>query len=115
MRDAEERRKKMATRKAGGINSHAFTTNFAHEIQTLNDVKTKFKQISNIVIQDLFNVLQDADIVGEILQMAFPNLYDSKAIGEVDKIFNKPKQVQPRKAVIVGLKFWTPQLIKKFL
>ena len=47
--------------------------------------------------------------------MAFPNLYDSKAIGEVDKIFNKPKQVQPRKAVIVGVKFWTPQLIKKFL
>ena len=47
--------------------------------------------------------------------MAFPNLYDSKAIGEVDKIFNKPKQVEPRKAVIVNAKFWTPQLIRKFL
>ena len=115
MRDAEERRKKMATKKAGGINSHAFQTNFAHEIQTLNNLKSKFKQISNIVIQDLFGVLQDADLVGDILQMAFPNLFDSKAIGWIDSIFNKPKNLQPRKAKITGTKFWTGELIKKFL
>ena len=57
MREADERRKKMATKQAGGINSHAFQTNFAHEINTLNNVKSKFKLISNVVIQDLFNVL----------------------------------------------------------
>ena len=50
IRDADERRKKLATKQAGGINSHAFETNFAHEISTLNTVKTKFKLISNVVI-----------------------------------------------------------------
>lgn len=67
------------------------------------------------MIQDLFNVLNDADLVGEMLQMAFPNLYDAKAIGQVDSLFNKPKEVKPRAAKITGATFWTPQLIKKYM
>ena len=32
-----------------------------------------------MVIQDLYNVLQDANLVEEILKMTFPKLFDSKA------------------------------------
>ena len=58
----------------------------------------------------------DADLVGNILQLTFPDLYDQKAIGQADSMFNKPKEVQPRRGQkISGVKFWTSDLINKFL
>ena len=63
-----------------------------------------------MVIQDLYNVLQDANLVEEILQMTFPKLFDSKAAKQDEQMFNKPKNVQPRKAIPAGssAQFWTP-------
>ena len=69
----------MQQQQQAGVNYHPFKTNFADEVKTLNDCKTNFKLISNMVIQDLYNVLQDANLVEEILKMTFPKLFDSKA------------------------------------
>ena len=84
MRDAEERRKKAQTKMNRGVNSYPFQTNFAHEITALNGIKAKFKLISNLVIQDLYNVLQDADLIEIMLEMTFPNLYNVKAVNQVE-------------------------------
>ena len=49
--------------------------------------------------------------------MTFPKLFDSKAAKQDEQMFNKPKNVQPRRAIPAGssTQFWTPQLINRFL
>ena len=56
-----------------------FKTNHAMEIKPLNEIKAKFKQLSNTVIQDLYNVFCDVGMVEEILKMTFPMFLDQNA------------------------------------
>lgn len=49
------------------------------EIKPLNEIKAKFKQLSNTVIQDLYNVFCDVGMVEEILKMTFPMFLDQNA------------------------------------
>lgn len=56
-----------------------FRTNHVNEVQPLNEIKNRYKQITNEVIQDLYNVFNDVALVGQILQMTFPALQDYSA------------------------------------
>ena len=42
----------------------------------MNDIKANYKQLSNTVIQDLYDVFQDATVIDEILLMTFPMFKD---------------------------------------
>ena len=45
-------------------------------MRVLNDIKANYKQLSNTVIQDLYDVFQDATVIDEILLMTFPMFKD---------------------------------------
>lgn len=78
MRLAAERRQRLQAA-AGDWSSgeYNFITNHAREIKPLNDIKAHYKQLSNSVIQDLYSVFNDVNMVDEILNMTFPMFKDS--------------------------------------
>ena len=85
MREAEERRQRL--QQAGGQwaqqsnEGHNFNTNHAREIRPLNDIKARYKQLSNTVIQDLYDVFHDVSMIDDILKMTFPMFMDKSAAG----------------------------------
>lgn len=76
-------------------------TNHAREIKPLNDIKARYKQISNTVLQDLYNIFRDVNMVEEILKMTFPMFLDQNH-NAMDKMFSKPAQSSIKSGVIGG-------------
>ena len=89
------------------------------ELQPLNDVKSKFKQLSTSVIQDLYNVFFDVSLVDEILTMTFPMFRDQNNHSRLAEMFNKPKEIEAlrgsRPMSLQGDTFWTDTLVRSFL
>ena len=94
MKQAAERRQRL---QADGGNwgnptnqEHNFVTNHAREVKPLNDIKARYKQLSNTVLQDLYNIFRDVNMVEEILVMTFPMFRDQAV--NLGKMFSKPAQ-----------------------
>ena len=91
MKEAADRRQRLAAA-AGEWNHNEFNfkTNHAREIKPLNDIKARYKQLSNSVMQDLYDVFRDVGMVEEILKMTFPMFLDQSAgIGQLGKILER--------------------------
>ena len=84
MRQAAERRKRLQATGAQSQwqaknNEFNFRTNHANEIKPLNDLKNRYKQLSNSVMQDLYDIFRDVTLVEEVLGMTFPMFLDQGA------------------------------------
>lgn len=99
-----------------------FKTNHVMEINPLNEIKAKFKQLSNTVIQDLYNVFCDVGMVEEILKMTFPMFLDQNAgYCQMAQMFAKPKNINlagsSKSSGVGGAadNFWTNTLVQSYL
>ena len=120
MREAEERRR-LLQQDGGdwnGQNSsgHNFVTNHAREIKPLNDIKARYKQLSNSVLQDLYNIFHDVNMVDELLQMTFPMFRDQAV--NLGKMFSKPPGGVMKSSgggSRPAGEFWTSTLVRSFM
>lgn len=117
-REAAERRQRLqAAGGEWGTGEHNFRTNHVREVNPLNQIKARYKQLSVTVLQDLYDVFQDVSLIDEVLNMTFPMFRDkSSALGQLGKILEKGNLVikeAPRS--VSADAFWTPDRVKAFM
>ena len=87
------------------------------EVRTLNEIKSRYRLLTNSVIQDLYDVFRDVTLVEEILAMTFPQSLNQEA-SQLAQMFSKPKNVgvSHRRGPAAGSdNFWTDSLVRSYM
>ena len=71
-----------------------FKTNHLSEVGDLISLKSQLIHVDHLVLQHVYEVVQQTGLVREILLITFPELYNKAAQSRADQVMSKAREIK---------------------